>query len=322
MSSDATSSAWRAEYDVVYSSSRDTDCQLFTDVYLPAHPAPLLLLFHGWHGERRSARHMAQVLAPYFVVVNVDMRGRGPSGGVPDVNGWELLDGIDAVNYVRRRYAEFIRDPETVYCLGGSGGGGNTYAAMAKFPHFFAAGVVLCGISDYALWYNGDRVGEFRDEMDVWLGVTPDQDPNAYRARSGLHLLPNLRAPLLIFHGVEDPRVPVVMARRYKAFAEELSKPVAYVELPGLGHDLRLPEYLSVVLSFFDDHRRSPHPEAQARWLVGGYIQIGNQRLELDSINDLTEVDCALDEQGRVRSVAAVDSYTGNIRVVPAYTTP
>ncbi|MGI6082071.1 MAG: alpha/beta hydrolase family protein [Limnochordia bacterium] len=317
MSSDVISGAWRAEYDVMYSSSRDADCALCMDVYLPARPAPVLLLFHGWHGTRKSTRPTAEILAPYFVVVNVDMRGRDKSGGAPDANGWELLDGVDAVNHVRGHYAEFIRDPETVYVLGSSGGGGNTYAIMAKFPYLFAAGVALCGISDYAVWYNNDRVGEFRDEMDVWVGVAPDQDPDAYRARSGLHLLPNLKAPLLMFHGTEDPRVPIVHARLYSEWADKLDKPVTYVELPGLAHNLRLPDYLSIVLNFFEENGHAPAPDRQTRWLVGGYIQLGEQRLELDSINDFAEVECVLDEQGRVVSAAAVDGYTGDIRIVP-----
>ena len=51
------------------------------------------------------------------------------------------------------------------------------------------------------------------------------------------------------------------MARRYRPSLTSWAKPVTYVELPGLGHDLRLPEYLSVVPGFFDDHRRSPIPK-------------------------------------------------------------
>ncbi|MGI6082070.1 MAG: alpha/beta hydrolase family protein [Limnochordia bacterium] len=316
MASDVKASVWRAEYDVMYSSSRDADCALCMDVYLPARPAPVLLLFHGWHVSRTSTRGMAQAMAPHFVVVNVDMRGRGESGGAPDANGWELLDGIDAVNHVRRHFAESISDPETAYVMGISGGGGNTYAIMAKFPYFFSAGVSLCGVSDYGVWYENDQVGEFRDEMDVWIGVTPRQNPSAYRARSGLHLLPNLKAPILLFHGTEDPRVPVNHARLYKERADELNKPVSYVELPGLGHGLRLRDYLSDVLDFFAKNRKAPVPDGQDRWLVGGYIQLDGQRLELDSIHDFTEIECVLDEQGRIRSATARDDYTGDIRIV------
>ena len=317
MPSETISGAWRAEYDAMYSSSRDADCALCMDVYLPARPAPVLLLFHGWHGTRKSTRKTAEILAPYFVVVNVDMRGRGKSDGVPDANGWELLDGVDAVNHVRRHYAEFIRDPETVYVMGSSGGGGNTYAIMAKFPYFFAAGVAFCGISDYAVWYENDRVGEFRDEMDVWVGVTPTQNPDAYRARSGVHLLPNLKIPLLMFHGTEDPRVPVIHAKMYKQRADELGKPVTYVELPGLGHNLPLPDYLSIVLNFFEENRHAPVPDGQTRWSVGAYIQFDGQRLELDSIDDFAEVECVFDEQGRLLSAVAADDCSKGVRIEP-----
>lgn len=48
----------------------------------------------------------------------------------------------------------------------------------------------MCGITDYAVWYEQDEIGEFRDELDIWIGCSPDDDAMAYRSRSGLEFYP------------------------------------------------------------------------------------------------------------------------------------
>lgn len=165
------------------------------------------------------------------------MRGRAFSEGNPDCNGWELLDVIDAVNYVRKHYEECIIDPDVVYFEGGSGGGGNAYAIVGKFPDFFAAATAMCGIADYAVWYENDAIGEFRDELDVWIGFPPQIDPEAYMSRSGITLADNLLTPLFIAHGDTDIRVPVEHARMYmdRIHKLEFNDRVSYLELEGVG---------------------------------------------------------------------------------------
>jgi dipeptidyl aminopeptidase/acylaminoacyl peptidase len=297
---------WKADYRFTYPSSREPGLQLAADVFLPGKPAPLLLLLHGWHQSRSDFRSYAELLAERYVVVNVDMRGRGRCAGRPDVNGWELLDAVDAISHVKQSYAEHINDPHSVYCLGASGGGGNVYALLAKFPAAFAAGVVLCGVSDYAMWYRGDIVGEFRDEMDVWIGAGPDEHPEAYRARSGLHLLANVQAPLLIIHGDEDMRVPLAHTRFYQRRAEDLGKKVQVREIPYAGHDLKLARYLDDIVAFLQQCRQPPELPQSGVWCIGGYLQTARQRLELPSLHDFVEVRYSLDADGRIAGLAPI----------------
>ena len=286
--------------DQRYPSSRERDLTLYADVYLPARPSPLLLIFHGWHGDRRSSRHTAELFARDYVVVNVDMRGRGGSGGRPDVNGWELLDAVDALDFARQAYADHISNPGRAYCLGGSGGGGNVCALLGKFPDLFAAGAALCGVSDYAAWYRGDTVGEFRDEMDVWIGVHPDAAPDAYRARSGIDLLENLATPLLVYHGDADARVPVEMGRRYAARAQALGKPVTYIELEGVGHAIDHAALAADIHAFFQAHAEPPRLASRGRLVVGGYVQTRAGRIELPSPDAFGMVHYEIDAGGRL----------------------
>lgn len=109
---------------------------------------------------------------------------------------------------------------------------------VAKFPDLFAAATSLCGISDYAAWYAQDQTGEFRDEMDVWIGCLPEQHKERYAARSGLQLAANVRTPLYMAHGDGDLRFPsvtlVFIAKRCGGWASGSS--FGTMNCPGSGN--------------------------------------------------------------------------------------
>lgn len=204
-------------------------------IYKPAAPGPVLLKSHGWHGSVTRPSPETANPNPGYLTVELDMRGRSYSTGQPDANGLELYDFYDALTHVRAAYADYISNPDRVHFQGGSGGGGNALAIAAKFPDLFASIVASYPISDYAAWYSQDAVGEFRDEMDVWIGRSPSAAPEAYAARSGLTGVPNILSPLALIHGETDVRVPASHSRRFVQAMQLMGKPVTYLELPGVG---------------------------------------------------------------------------------------
>lgn len=223
---------------IYYKSSRDSSLNLAMKVIKPEKPGYIMAMTHGWHMSISDFVFMNEpVENNEYLILEVDMRGRAYSEGNPDCNGWELYDVIDAVNFAREYYKDYIKNPEIVYFEGGSGGGGNAFSIIGKFPDFFAAATALYGISDYELWYRNDSIGEFRDEMDIWIGCDPDDNQEAYRARSGIRLLENLHTPLFIAHGENDLRVPAEHSRNYVRRAAEIGKSnlVKYMELKGVG---------------------------------------------------------------------------------------
>lgn len=300
------------DYSVAYRSSRQPELTLYADVYLPPDPAHVLLTFHNWHGDHTMMRSWASLLADEYLVVNVGMRGRGGAAGKPDVNGWELLDAIDAVQYVRRAYSSHIKRPDIAFCLGSGGGGGNVLAAIAKFPGFFAAGVALCGVSDYALWYKTNISGEFRDEMLSWIGHEPDDDLSAYHARSGLHLLENVHAPVLVIHGDEDSQIPVAMSRLYQRRAEDLGKPVEYLEVPYAGHQLKPERFLAKIKQFFARHAKPAHIPDTGVWRIGGYLQTPHDRIELGSIDEMATYRYQLATNGHLMDLEHIESMSAD----------
>ena len=286
---------------VYYTSSRDSSLKLAMRIDKPAVPGRILVQTHGWH---MSAVEYAPAEAPGdspFLTLSVDMRCRAFSDGKPDCNGYELQDVIDAVNYARERYKEYISDPDIVYFEAGSGGGGNALAIAGKFPDFFAAVNALYCMSDYGMWYRNDSDGEFRDEMDIWVGKDPDLDPMAYAARSGLSLVRNLYSPLFIAHGELDRRVPVYHSHLYLAAAEAAGKAglIDYYEMKGVGTESHIsgasPEQKEELsrraLANLTTHSAPIQLPRKGKLLAGGYLVTKYFRVDLDSLDKIAEVE-------------------------------
>jgi len=251
-----------------------------------------------------------------YLTLQVEMRGRAFSQGTPDCNGLELYDVIDAVNYAKRYYKEYILNEEIVYFEAGSGGGGNACAILGKFPDFFTAVTVFYGISDYGMWYENDIVGEFRDEMDVWIGCRPKGNIMAYQSRSGLFTIENLCTPVFIAHGETDVRVPVDYARRYVKRGMELGKSdlINYLELKGVGtrnHLGNATEEQIKSMEMFSEQNRLNNKlpisiPKKGKMVVAGYLITKEFAVTLDAIdkmaileydleNDLFKVMCDID---------------------------
>ncbi len=291
---------------IYYRSSRTPGIRLAMLVTKPAAPGSLLATTHGWHMDIGGFSYLDAPTRQYLNIA-VDMRGRKYSEGKADCNGLELYDVIDAIEYAAVLYREYIIDPAVKYFDAGSGGGGNAYAIAGKFPDYFAAITALCGISDYALWYRNDAKGEFRDELDVWIGTTPDAGPLAYRSRSGLTLVENLLAPLYIAHGETDIRVPVDHARNYVARAKTLgtNARITYRELAGVGdHDhwgkATDEERTLVARESEENRKRNRIPLSIPRrgtMIVGGYLVTKEFSVFLNSIDAVARLDYDLDAE-------------------------
>jgi dipeptidyl aminopeptidase/acylaminoacyl peptidase len=106
---------------------------------------------------------------------------------------------------------------------------------IGKFPDLFCGAVISCGISDYGEWYKGDSMGEFRDEMLLWIGYTPEQNPEAYQSRSGITTVNNILTPIYVVHGETDIRVPVTHSRNFVQKGKEYGKNINYLELENVG---------------------------------------------------------------------------------------
>lgn len=287
---------------IYYQSTIHPDIMLAMRILKPEKPAYILATTHGWHMSISSFQEYEAPVSEYLCV-EVDMRGRAFSEGTQDCNGWELYDVIDAIEYVKAHYQEYLLSTDVVYFEAGSGGGGNAYAIAGKFPDYFSHITAMCGISDYALWYKNDEIGEFRDEMDIWIG-SPDNE-EAYRSRSGMTTIGNLYTPMAITHGETDIRVPVEHARNYIAEAKKQKKEqlVSYMELQGVGTREHwgnaTPEMLDEMTAFCEAERKTHQvPVAipnKGCLTVAGYLVTKQFSIFMNSIDRVTKVFYDLD---------------------------
>jgi hypothetical protein len=298
-----------------YPSRSDPTLKLYAQFRCATPKGVLLVKMHGWHGAVKVAHtdNIANPIERGYFVVEPEMRGRGEATGTPDCNGWELQDVIDAVEFAKIRYSDRIESPQIVLLWGGSGGGGNAYGLVGKFPDYFSAAIMESGMSDYGLWHTFDRKGEFRDEMEgvdgkdpkgrkAWIGGSPESNAEAYRSRGGLTTVGNLLTPSMIFHGSEDVRVPAMHARLWAgaALGQGRGSLVAYHEMPGVG-DNRLHNAnetkaqqaarLRAAEAFLRAHREPPTLPSSGSMVVAGYVKTARFEVILDSIDRVGQVD-------------------------------
>lgn len=321
-----------------YPSSQDPALRLFAQFSCQTPTGLLLVKMHGWHGQVKTA-HSDNIDDPadrgYFAIAP-EMRGRGDATGNPDCNGWELLDVVDAVEFARTHYRDRLSEPRLVYLSGGSGGGGNVFALLGKFPDTFAAARATSGISDYALWHAFDRKGEFRDELEgkwaknprqwkPWIGGTPETNAEAYRSRGGLTTIGNLLTPTIVFHGSDDVRVPAAHARLWVGAALGLGRGalVTYHEFPGVGdHRDHFARETAAQKSFraragtdfLARFRVPPVLPPRGHFVVAGYLKTSSFEVILDSIDRVAELDYDLSANRFVLRAATAKRATLRLR--------
>jgi pimeloyl-ACP methyl ester carboxylesterase len=302
-----------------YPSTHDPDVHLFAKFSCLGATGVLLVKMHGWHGQVKSSSpdNISDSVTRGYFVIEPEMRGRGDSTGNPDCNGWELQDVVDSIAFARSHYHDRITSPNVVLLWGGSGGGGNAYALLGKFPDLFSAARITSGISDYALWYNDDAKGEFRDEMEgplpstspghkPWIGGNPKNNAEAYLSRGGLETVRNLLTPTLIFHGETDIRVPSAQARLWvgAAHGQGHGALVTYHETAGVGdahnHFSHITAdqrafYAQTGAQFLATHRTPPQLPQRGSLVVAGYVKTARFEVTLDSIAHVGRVDYDLD---------------------------
>lgn len=120
-----------------------------------------------------------------------------------DLGNGDLKDDMAAIKFVLDTgYA----NPRKVGVTGGSYGGYTTLMAIGKYPETFAAAVDLFGPLD---WYSMMKKSDpILQQYIVSLLGDPEKDRKAYEETSPIKYVGNIKAPLLVLQGDNDPRVP------------------------------------------------------------------------------------------------------------------
>jgi dipeptidyl aminopeptidase/acylaminoacyl peptidase len=149
----------------------------------------------------------------------------------------------DITDGVRYLIDEGIADPDKVCIMGGSYGGYATLAGLAFTPDLYACGVDIVGPSNLITLlktippYWGPAV---RKLFNVRLGDPDDpEDRERLIAQSPLHAAEEIKAPLLVIQGANDPRVNQAEADQIVEAMYRLGREVRYLVAPDEGHGFR-----------------------------------------------------------------------------------
>ena len=115
-------------------------------------------------------------------------------------------------------------DPAGCVVEGWSWGGYLTLLALGTQPQRWAAGVAGIPVADYAAAY-ADEMEPLRAFDRALSGGSPEELPKLYQRSSPISYAADLRAPVLLLAGDNDPRCPIRQINNYLVRLAELGKP-------------------------------------------------------------------------------------------------
>ncbi|MCS6817167.1 MAG: S9 family peptidase [Blastocatellia bacterium] len=218
-------------------------------VGVPPKNLPMVLLVHGgpWARDVWGFDPIVQWLANRgYAVLQVNFRGSTGYGkaylnaGDREWAGKMHTDLIDGKNWaVQQGYA----DPKRVCIMGGSYGGYATLVGLTFTPEEFACGVDIVGPSNLVTLLRSipPYWAPIKALFDKRLGKV-ETDEEFLKSRSPLFRADQIKAPLLIAHGANDPRVKKAESDQIVQTLRAKNIPVTYVVYPDEGHGFARPE--------------------------------------------------------------------------------
>jgi dipeptidyl aminopeptidase/acylaminoacyl peptidase len=183
-------------------------------------PLPTVFALHGGpHAadEDRYSPVRAAWVDAGFAVVEVNYRGSTGYGsawrdaieGNPGLT--ELADVAAVHDWA---VSSGLADPARCVAEGWSWGGYLTLLAVGTQPDRWAVGIAGVPVADYLTAY-ADEMEQLRSFDRALFGGSPEQLPDRYRAASPLTYVADVRAPLLVLAGENDPRCPIRQVDNY-----------------------------------------------------------------------------------------------------------
>jgi acetyl esterase/lipase len=195
-----------------------------------ARPHPTIFAIHGGPEAHDRDTFSPQVQAWVdhgLAVVMVNYRGSSGYGrawrdaltGNPGLT--ELADIAKVHAHV---LATGIADPARVVLSGASWGGYLTLLGLGKQPDLWSLGVAGVPVADYFAAYE-DEMEPLKAYDRALFGAAPDENPQVYRERNALTFVEDVRVPVMVLAGANDPRCPIRQIEIYLDRLTELGKP-------------------------------------------------------------------------------------------------
>ncbi|MYX25238.1 prolyl oligopeptidase family serine peptidase [Streptomyces sp. SID8381] len=193
-------------------------------------PLPTVFDIHGgptWHDSDSFAAGPAAWIDHGYAVVRVNYRGSTGYGrewtdALKHRVGLIELEDIAAV----RDWAitSGLADPDRLILTGGSWGGYLTLLGLGIQPDAWALGIAAVPVADYVTAYH-DEMEALKALDRTLLGGTPEEVPERFEASSPLTYVDQVKAPVYISAGVNDPRCPIRQIDNYVKRLESRGAP-------------------------------------------------------------------------------------------------
>ncbi len=231
-------------------------------------PLPAVLTVHGgpWARNTWGYNPRFQWLANRgYAVITVNFRGSTGFGksflnaGDGEWAGKMHDDLIDAVDWA---VEEGVADPERIGIYGGSYGGYAVLVGLTFTPDVFACGICVAGPSSLLTLIK--NIPPYWAPMIPMLKRRVGADPSTEEGReyllerSPISRVDDIKKPLLMGYGANDPRVKKSEAEQFVDALEEKDVPVTYALFPDEGHGFVRSEnrlaMSAVAESFLSEH--------------------------------------------------------------------
>lgn len=225
-------------------------------------PHPTVLWFHGGPEAQERPGHgpLFQSLVDRGIAVFApNVRGSSGFGRsfVNADNGPLRYAAItDVESCVKHLVSTGVADPGRIGCMGRSYGGYLTLAALTTYPDMFAVGIDVCGMSNFATFYQ---------HTEPWIASAavskygdPVTDAELLRDLSPITRIDRLTTPLMIVHGENDSNVPVIEAEQVVEALAARGVEHKYLLFRDEGHELlhrsSRAEYLRETVDWLTTH--------------------------------------------------------------------
>jgi len=206
-------------------------------------PVPAVLYPHGGpEGQSRPAfsahlTHLAALVHNGIALVVPNIHGSTGYGRAwqaaihKDWGGIDLRD-LRAVSEWMTKQADFDQKRLAVY--GGSYGGFATLLCVTRIPDLWRCAVDVFGVANLITMLENAQPN-WRRFLARWIGDA-ERDREKLVERSPITHIENVRCPMLILQGENDPRVPQEESDQVVERLRALGRRVEYVVYPGEGH--------------------------------------------------------------------------------------
>jgi dipeptidyl aminopeptidase/acylaminoacyl peptidase len=109
-------------------------------------------------------------------------------------------------------------------------------AALTSYPDLWAAGVDLVGIGNFVTFL--ENTGPWRRHLREAEYGSLEHHRAFLEEISPINKVDRIRAPLLVIHGANDPRVPIGEAEQMVARLRALGRTVEFLRLEDEGHQI------------------------------------------------------------------------------------